>query len=225
MENIENTQIESYLRGKMTPEESAAFEAELTTNPDLLQRTDEMRQFSRDIHLLARADLRKRVEALRDQIKQEETAQELFPKKSLAAWKKTTALLAIGLLFGLVLGWLFFHKAPPTIIPSDTMPIADTPYDELYRAQIPGPQPGQTISLTVSYMPALDLPNQPARKYAFFGLRGGLSIYTRRNDNFWTQPLELTQSGSQFFLKIGNEKFLLDTDGEVHDFPEKPSVN
>ena len=224
MENIDNTQIEAYLRGKMTSEERVQFEAALAADPERRQRTDELRQFANDLRGLARSDIRKRVEARRDQIKLEETVQEPPPKKSPSGWIKTVALLAVGMLLGLALGWLLFQKEPPPI-PDGTVPVALTPFEELHSSQIPGPQPGQTLSLTVSYMPDLDLPNQPARKYIFFGLRGGLCIYTRRDDNFWTQPLELSQSGSQFFLQIGNEKFLLDDDEKEHAFPEEPYSN
>lgn len=227
MENIDTTQIESYLRGKMTPEERSQFESALAANPELRQRTDELQQLADDLRQVARADLRKRVEAVRDQIKQEEAEQEERPPSTtLTSWKKSAALLVGGILLGLALGWLLFHKGEQA--EDDLKPVAQTEFDEIYRTQIPGPQPGKTTSLTVAYNPGLDLPSPTTRRYKFYGPDGGLCIYARRDDGFWERPpeLSLSQVGAQFFLKIGTEKFLLVADGEERPLlPEAPSGN
>ncbi|MFN0037312.1 MAG: anti-sigma factor family protein [Saprospiraceae bacterium] len=233
MENIDSTQIESYLRGKMSGEERSRFESALASDPALRRQTEELRQLAESVRAVGRADIRKRVETLRDQIKKEESGQEAPPKAPPKGWITSAALLSVGILLGLGLGWLLFCKEcpplPPTPIPEVVTnkpgPVAKTPFDELYRAQISGPQPGDSTSLTVLYLPGLDMPNQPSRKYALDAGGTGLCIYARRGDDFWKQALELSQSGKQFFLKIGNEKFLLVDDGEERPFPEKPSGN
>lgn len=224
MENIDIEQIESYLRGKMTSEERAQFESVLAADPELRRRTDELRQFANDLRQVARADLRKRVEAVRDQIKQEEANLKAQPKTG----PNPTAMLAIGILIGtllgLALGWMLFDKGSPPPPPL-SVPVALAQYDTIATLRIPGPQPGDTISFTVSHNPDLDSTDRPVRKYALDPGGVGLCIYARRDDDFWKQPLELSQSGSQFFLKIGNEKFLLIDDGEEQPFPEKPFGN
>lgn len=216
MENIDIQQIESYLRGKMTLEERAQFEAALAADPELRRRTDELRQFANDLRQVARVDIRRRVEAERDQIKKEEAGQEQPAKDPPPAKANPTIILAtgllIGILLGLTLGWLFFQKEATDS--DDTKPVAQTEFDEIYQNQIPGPQPGNTILFTVLYNPELDSTAPPVRQYKFYGLDGGLCIYTRRDDIYWEKKaLEISQSGSQFFLRIGDEKFPITGDG------------
>jgi len=227
MENTDITQIEAYLRGKMPPEERTQFESALATNPELRQRTDELRQFANDLREVARADLRKRVEAVRDQIKQEEAVQERPPENPPSGWIKSAMLLAVGMLLGLALGWLLFYKEPPVQDNTDDIPVATPQYDEIANIHIPGPQPGKTIQLNIRHKPDLEKTGAlvPARTYALDPGAAGLCIYARLDDYFWRNPLELVQVGSQFFLKIGNEKFLLIDDGEEYPFPEKPFGN
>lgn len=219
MENNDIEQIEAYLRGKMTPEERSQFESALAADPELRRQTDELRQFANDLRQVARADLRKRVETVRDQIMQEEAGQQqpASTKTTSTSWIKSAMLLVVGILLGFALGWLLFYQEE-----SDNgtpVPVAQTPFDEIYRAQIPGPQSGKTISFTVLYDPKLDTTAHPVRHYKFYGLDGGLCIYAGRNDNFWKKPLELSLSGSQFFLKIGEDKFLIISDGVERPLP------
>ena len=232
MENIDIEQIESYLQGKMTSEERAQFESFLAADPELRRRTDELRQFANDLRQVARADLRKRVEAVRDQIKQEEANLKVQPKTRL----NHTAMLAIGILIGtllgLVLGWLFFHKEQPIpLVPiaasDEEIPIAIGQFDSLHHAQIPDLQSGKTISFTVLHNPDLDSTTPPVRAYKFYGLDGGLCIYAGRHDIFWeNKAIEITQSGPQFFLKIGDERFPVIGDGAERPLQtEQPSGN
>jgi len=230
MENINITQIESYLRGKMTPEERARFESALAADPELRRRTEELRQFASDLRQVARADIRKQVEAVRDQIKQEESEKGRPPKEPPLNGIRSVMLFAIGTLLGLALGWLLFHKEPAPLNPNvatdeQGLVIADLGNEEIARIRIPGPQPGKTISLSVLYEPDLDLPNQPVRMYALDPGGTGLCIYARLDDDFWKKQIELSKAGTEFFLKIDNEKFLLKDNGKKLKFPEKPVGN
>lgn len=224
MKNLDITQIESYLRNKMSPEERAQFEAALAADPELRRRTDELRQFAGDVRHIAREDIRKRVEAVRDKIKREEAAQERPPGNPSPGWIKSVILLAIGILLGLVLGRLLFQP-PPIEVAENDIPRAVPQFEEIARIRIPGPQPGEEIPLTVLYMPDLDKPDQPARMYALDPGGAGICIYALKSDDFWRTPIALSQVGSQFFLKIGDDSFLLKDDGEEHPFPEKPPGN
>jgi hypothetical protein len=230
MKNLDITQIESYLRNKMSPEERAQFEAALAADPELRRRTAELRQFAGDVRHISREDIRKRVEAVRDKIKREEAAQERPPGNPPPGWIKSVMLLAFGILLGLVLGRLLFHKELPPAAPLDAaeepmLPVALDPHEEIARFRIPGPQPEKDIPLTVSYLPSLDNPNQPARMYVLDPGGVGLCIYARKNDGFWRTPITLSQVGSQFSLKIGEDTFLLKDDGEEHPLPESPPGN
>lgn len=225
MEDINITQIESYLRGKMTPEERARFESALAADPELRRRTEELRQFANDLRQVARSDIRKRVEAVRDQIKQEESEKDHPPKEPPLSWIRSVIWLTFGTLLGLALGWLLFHKEPAPLNPNAVtdeqgLVIADPGNEEIARIRIPGPQPGKTISLSVLYKPGLGLPGQPARMYALDPGGTGLCVYARLDDDFWKKQLELSQAGTGFFLKIDNESYLLVDDGEEHSFPE-----
>lgn len=230
MDNINITKIESYLRGKMTPQERALFESALASDPELLRRTEELREFAYDLRQVARSDIRKRVEAVRDQIKQEESEKGRPPKEPPLSWIRSVMLLAVGTLLGLSLGWLLFHREPaplnPNIVTDEQGPVvASLGYEEIARIRIPGPQPGKAISLTVLYKPSLDLPNQPVRMYALDSGGTGLCVYARLDDDFWKKQLELSKVGTEFFLKIDNDKFLLVDNGEELPFPEKPTGN
>ncbi len=238
MENNNEQQIEAYLRGKMSAAERVLFEAALLADPRLQERTKELRQFSEGVRRAARADIRKRVEALRDSIQQEESGQKHHDTEAprLLPEPKTALALGIlvGLLLGLSLGWLLFKPSPENTAPrlpapnsvdvsGGTVPSAEPRFKTLYQAEIPGPNPGQTTSLIVSHNPALDAQGQPLRQYAFFGQRGGLCVYVRESDTFWKDSLRLVQDGQHFFLKIGANKYLIQEDGLDHDLPEKPA--
>jgi len=222
MENMDIQKTEDYLRGKLSVEERKQYESAMAADPELRRQTDDLRQFAEDIRQIARSDIRKRVESVRDSIQREEAEHDFSLKKSPEIWTHPIAMITIGTLLGLALGWLLFDKEPPPTTTPSGIPVADTRFDEIARINIPGPQAGKTISLTVSYKPDLELPNQPARTYAFFGEGGGLCIYARKNDDFWKKPLELVQTGSQYFLQIGDDKFPIISDGEEHPLPDKP---
>lgn len=213
----------------MTPEERARFESALASDPELRRRTEEMRQFAGDLRQIARSDIRKRVEAVRDQIKQEESEKGRPSKEHPLSWIRSAIWLTVGTVLGLALGWLLFHKEPsppvPNFVIDEPGPVANFGYEEIARIRIPGPQPGKTISLSVLYKPGLGLPGQPARMYALDPGGTGLCVYARLDDDFWKKQLELSKAGTEFFLKIDNEKFLLDDDGEEKRFPEKPIGN
>lgn len=219
MENMDTTQTEDYLRGKLSPEERRQYESAMAADPELRRQTDDLRQFAEDIRQVARSDIRRRAESVRDRIKREEAESDFSPNKSPGVLAHPIAMITIGILLGLALGWLLFHREPP--VPTD-VPVADTPFEEIARISIPGPESGKTISLTVSYKPELDAPNQPARTYAFFGERGGLCIYSRKHDDFWRKPLELALIGNQYVLRIGADAFPIINDGEEHPLPDKP---
>ncbi len=231
MENIDIQQIESYLRGKMTPEEQGAFEAILATNPEMRHRTEELRQMAEGIRQVARADIRQRVEAMREKIEVEENTIKPNPEPVPTNWGKSAGLLVIGLFLGLGLGWLVFNKPSNGQVPSNTKntgqppAVALEPLEAIATVRIPAPQPGKTIQLAVRHQPALEaIPSTVlSRIYALDRGGVGLCIYARRSDDFWKKPLALMQSGQQFFLKIGEEQYPLLDDGEEHAFPEKPS--
>ncbi|MBC7775491.1 MAG: hypothetical protein H7246_08630, partial [Phycisphaerae bacterium] len=125
MENIDIQQIESYLQGKMTLEEQRAFEVALAADPELRRRHEELRQMAKGIRQVARADIRQRVETLRDKIKQEESAP--HPEPHSANLGKSAAFLVIGLFLGLGLGWLLFNKPAITPPPPDTQNTGQAP--------------------------------------------------------------------------------------------------
>lgn len=138
MEYIDDQQIEAYLRNKMTPEERRRFEDALAADSELRGRTDELRRLMENIRQMARADTRRRVEAVRDKIRSEEegAAEEPGPPGNRWRWLLGGVLLA-GLLW---LGYRYFSPAGPKegggTLPAgirDTLPckpggpIAETP--------------------------------------------------------------------------------------------------
>lgn len=139
MEYIDDQQIEAYLRNKMTAEERRHFEDVLAADPELRGRTDELRRLMENIRQMARADTRRRVEAVRDKIRAEEEGAAEEPGPPGKRWRWILGGLALaGLLW---LGYRYFSPAgskeggggtPPAGI-RDTLPrkpngpIAETP--------------------------------------------------------------------------------------------------
>lgn len=226
MENIDDQQIESYLRGKMTLEERGVFEALLATDPELRNRTEALHHMAEGIRQVARTDIRKRLEAQQDKIKQEERG----GKGSSTNWGKSIVLLSIGMLLGLCLGWFLFREKP-AVPPSNVvenregLEVATPEHEEIATVRIPSPKLGNKIQMTVLHDPDLEdrTTGKPARIYALDRGGVGLCMYVRSGDDFWkNHPLELHQSGTQYFLQIGTDKYLLLDDGEEHPFPETP---
>lgn len=108
MKNIDEQQIEDYLRDKLPPDEREAFEAALAADPELRRRTAELRLLALSIRKSARADIRERAEAVSRKIRAEEEAP---PKGRSVLWSWLIGSIGVAVL--LWLGYsIFFHVDP-----------------------------------------------------------------------------------------------------------------
>ena len=224
MENIDDQQIENYLRNKMTSGERQLFEDALDANPELRRRTDELRRFSEGIRQIARAGIRRRAESVRDEIKAEEQtlhkpASRPFP------WRLVFELVLVaGLLW---LGYAYFFKngttpppaPPPQVVDTVQQPVAASQFESLFSGRIPGP--GGKTQLSVLLDPAIGAPGAPV--YALDSGGGGLCLFVHRDDDFWKKSPELIRKDGRFFLKLSGKTYLLTDDGEEHPLFEQSS--
>ncbi len=120
MEHTDDQQIEAYLRNKMTPEERQRFEDALAADPELRRRTDELRRLAGSVRQMARADTRRRVEAVRDKIRGEEEESPPPGKSGYWHWL-VVGLVMAGLLW---LGYRYFY--PPEMEQEDKEPTMET---------------------------------------------------------------------------------------------------
>ncbi|TNE53613.1 MAG: hypothetical protein EP344_14820 [Bacteroidetes bacterium] len=225
MEKIDDQHIEDYLRNKLPQEERQAFEAALAADPDLRQRTDDMRRLKDHIRQSARQDIRMRVEAIRDTIRAEEQAPPSSRQPRSFPWRLIfELLLAAGLLW---FGYQYFSQPEepevqeqetqpaPATTAENKPPVATPQYEQLFQDTIPGP--GIPTQLTVLLKPGIQQPGQPV--YALEPDGGGLCLYVHPEDGFWKNPMEITLKNGRYFLTIGKRQYPLRADGEEHDLP------
>ncbi len=111
MKNIDDQQIEDYLRDKMTPDERRVFEDAMAADPELRSRTDALRGLAESIGQVAKADIRKRAEAVSRKIREEEQARGGAPKGRGIPWGGLIGLIVVAVLFWLGYS-IFFHVEP-----------------------------------------------------------------------------------------------------------------
>lgn len=208
MKNIDNPNIDRYLRDEMSPDERLKFEAKIAIDSELQQDVEETRLLAEGIRFTAQRDTRRRAEVARDNYQQTVWLQKMRPQLGIAA--------SIVMLVGLLLGYSIFsskEKLPPVPPPPESdQPIAIPEHEVIFRGKIPEPRSGKTTSFSVALNPDIQKP-----EYAFYGPDGGICFYTSAEDDFWKkQSLELTQENGQFFLKIGGQTTPLIADGENH---------
>lgn len=162
MKNIDDQQIENYLRDKMPPDERRAFEDALAADPELQSRTDALRILAESIGQIARADIRKRAEAVSRKIREEEQGPEEAPPKGRAVpWRWLIGLIAVAVL--LWLGYsIFFHVEPkPSIELKDNPSMQGVPptTEPLQRG---AQAPAQNLDSAGKRPPIAQAPKPPA---------------------------------------------------------------